>query len=60
MVKLLKKMKLIKYYGISIYSQNEFYNFRKYGKPKIVQAFERSFVSIDSTIKIDNGVALSE
>ena len=30
-------MKLIKYYGISIYSQAEFYNFRKYGKPKIVQ-----------------------
>ena len=37
LARLLKKMKLIKYYGISIYSQNEFYNFRKYGKPKIVQ-----------------------
>ena len=37
LVRLLKKMKLIKYYGISIYSQAEFYNFRKYGKPKIVQ-----------------------
>ena len=36
-VKLLKKMKLIKYYGISIYSQAEFYKFRKYGKPNIVQ-----------------------
>ena len=37
LVKLLKKMKLIKYYGISIYSQSEFNNFRKYGKPEIVQ-----------------------
>ena len=37
LVKLLKKMKLTKYYGISIYSQIEFYNFRKYGKPEIVQ-----------------------
>lgn len=37
LVRILKKMKLIKYYGISIYSQTEFYNFRKYGKPKIVQ-----------------------
>lgn len=37
LVKVLKKKKLIKYYGISIYSQAEFYNFRKYGKPKIVQ-----------------------
>ena len=37
LVKKLKKMKLIKYYGISIYSQAEYYNFRKYGKPKIVQ-----------------------
>jgi aryl-alcohol dehydrogenase-like predicted oxidoreductase len=37
LVKSLKKMKLIKYYGISIYSQLEFYNFRKYGKPEIVQ-----------------------
>ncbi len=37
LVRLLKKMKLIKYYGISIYSQAEFDNFRKYGKPKIVQ-----------------------
>ena len=30
-------MKLTKYYGISIYSQIEFYNFRKYAKPEIVQ-----------------------
>jgi len=37
LVKLLKKMKLIKYYGISIYSQSEFYTFIKYGKPEIVQ-----------------------
>lgn len=37
LVRLLKKMKLTKYYGISIYSQIEFYNFRKYGKPEIVQ-----------------------
>ena len=37
LVRLLKKMKLIKHYGISIYSQIEFYNFRKYGKPEIVQ-----------------------
>jgi aryl-alcohol dehydrogenase-like predicted oxidoreductase len=37
LIRSLKKMKLIKYYGISIYSQSEFYNFRKYGKPEIVQ-----------------------
>ena len=37
LIKLLKKMKLIKYYGISIYSQSEFYTFMKYGKPEIVQ-----------------------
>ena len=51
LVKLLKKMKLTKFYGISIYSQIEFYNFRKYGKPEIVQGqlniFDQSLLKKD-------------
>ena len=49
LMKLLKKMRLTKYYGISIYTQKEFYNFRKYGKPDIVQGqlniFDQSLIA---------------
>ena len=49
LMELLKKMKLTKYYGVSIYTQKEFYNFRKYGKPDIVQGqlniFDQSLIA---------------
>ena len=56
LVKLLKKMKLIKYYGISIYTQSEFYNFIKYGKPEIVQGqlniFDQTLLKGDFLYKL--------
>jgi aryl-alcohol dehydrogenase-like predicted oxidoreductase len=56
LVKLLKKMKLTKYYGISVYSQSEFYNFYRYGKPEIVQGqlniFDNTFLKKNFLYKL--------
>tara|TARA_B110001450_G_scaffold204535_1_gene194227 strand:+ start:268 stop:1152 length:885 start_codon:yes stop_codon:yes gene_type:complete len=61
LIKLLKKKKLIKYYGISIYSQSEYDTFRKYGKPEIVQGplniFDQTLIKSNFLSKLKkNGI----